>query len=103
MNTTDTTCVRIDADLTIPHAATLAALLREGLEQGCSALDLSAVGECDSAGIQLLCATRRSARQRGDELTLQQPSAAVLDALRRYGLDEHLNPVSADSAGAAPR
>jgi anti-sigma B factor antagonist len=77
-------------DLTIHRAQTLHTQLREWLEQGVDAIDLSGVGECDSAGVQLLLAARASATAAGRTLRVEAPSAGVLEALNRYGLDERL-------------
>jgi anti-sigma B factor antagonist len=71
---------------TIHEAARLREQLLAHLEAGSSCLDLSGVSACDSAGVQLLLAARRSAQQRGQTLELLQPSDAVLESLRRYGL-----------------
>ncbi len=49
-------------------------------------LDLSGVSEFDSAGLQLLLATRRSLAAAGRTLHLQAPSAVVQDALQVFGL-----------------
>ncbi|MFO1217840.1 MAG: STAS domain-containing protein [Burkholderiaceae bacterium] len=81
---------RIDGDLTIHHAAALHEQLRGWIEQGAEAIDLSAVGECDSAGVQLLLAARASAAAAGRRVAWSNPSAGVIEALARYGLDERL-------------
>ncbi len=58
------------------------------LPADCTALrlDLSAVHDFDSSGVQLLLATRRSLAARGSALQLVAPTAAVHDALRLFGL-----------------
>lgn len=58
-------------------------------------IDLRGVAACDTAGIQLLCATATSARRLGRSLTWW-PSAAVNSAAARVGVD--LDAL----AGAAP-
>lgn len=80
----------IDRDLTIYHVAELKPRLLAWVEQGCPPLDLSATAECDSAGLQLLLAARRSALARGTTLTLTHAGAAVQDAVRRVGLEHAL-------------
>jgi anti-sigma B factor antagonist len=54
-------------------------------------LDLSAVTELDSAGLQLLAATRRELAEQGRELLLQHPSRAVRDGLACFGWTHWLN------------
>lgn len=49
-------------------------------------IDLRGVAECDTAGIQLLCATAKSAQRLGRVLTWW-PSAAVTSAAARVGVD----------------
>lgn len=53
-------------------------------------LDLSAVDEFDSAGVQLLLALQASLRDRGQVLQLGRASQAVRNALRLYRLDSLL-------------
>ncbi len=74
-------------ELTIVQAADTHALLAQALtEAGDLALDLGGVTDFDSAGVQLLLATRRSLQERGDHLHLADTSPAVRDALQVYGL-----------------
>ena len=49
-------------------------------------LDLSSVEECDAAGLQLLCAVRRSAAQRGQRFAITGASQAVQSAAEVLGL-----------------
>jgi anti-sigma B factor antagonist len=53
-------------------------------------LDLSAVTELDSAGIQLMAATRRHLAEEGRSLQLLRPSAAVRHGLTSFGLGHWL-------------
>jgi anti-anti-sigma factor len=53
-------------------------------------LDLSPVTDFDSAGVQLLLATRRSLAESGTRLRIQSPSAAVRDGLTVFGLQDLL-------------
>lgn len=82
--------------LTIQTATEQLGLLREALATGAAELDLSAVSECDTAGVQLLVAARRQARARGTALALHNPSEPVREALQRYGI-EAMTSTSADS------
>jgi anti-anti-sigma regulatory factor len=54
--------------------------------QDAPALDLSAVTEFDSAGVQLLLVARREAARLGKRLVLQDASPAVHDAFALLGL-----------------
>lgn len=51
-------------------------------------LDLSAVTELDSAGVQLLLLSDCVAHERGTRLRLVEPSAEVRDVFRLLGLEE---------------
>lgn len=78
-------------DLNIYHAAEarqqlLAALDELDTGDGELGLDLSAIGEMDSSGLQLLRALQHSLQQRGRGLRLYWPSAAVLHLLNGYRL-----------------
>ncbi len=77
--------VRLEGSLVIAEAAAQQARLRELLDTGVAEVDLSAVAECDTAGVQLLLAVRRRAAAGGLPLRLTHPSAAVAEALRRCG------------------
>lgn len=88
MSTTD--IAAIDGELTIQFAARQCERLCELVATGTDRLDLSAVGECDSAGLQLLLAARATLSQRGQSLALMNPSAAVRAVLASYGLDVRL-------------
>lgn len=79
-------------ELTIAFAAASHQQLAEALA-GADAmltLDLSGVTEFDSAGLQLLLATRRSLAARGRALRLAAPSPVVRDALGVFGLQQLL-------------
>lgn len=82
--------VTLDPEVTIPFAAATREQLLEALRShggsGPVVLDLSAVTDFDSAGIQLLLSLRRSLLARGDTLQLNDPSASVRDALATFGL-----------------
>lgn len=79
--------LQIAGEMTIYHAAELReALLAHVPASGSLALDLSAVDEIDSSGVQLLLAFERSARVCGAGLHLAAPSDAVAAALRELGL-----------------
>jgi len=80
----------LDRDLTIYHVADLKPRLLAWADAGCAPLSLGAVAECDSAGVQLLLAARRTAIARGAALTLLDAPPTVQDAIRRVGLDNVL-------------
>jgi anti-sigma B factor antagonist len=49
-------------------------------------LDLGGVTECDTAGLQLLCAARKTAGKRDKHLRVVGAPQTVLDTLRSAGL-----------------
>ena len=77
----------LTGELTIQHAASQCQRLREWLDGGVLAIDLSGVDACDSSGVQILVAARRSAASRGQSLELLRASPAVLEVFGRYALD----------------
>jgi anti-sigma B factor antagonist len=76
-------------EMTVAHAAELRERLLETIADGRAtlALDLSAVTDFDSAGVQLLLAARRTMTERGGQLHLGAVPAPVRDALRLFSLD----------------
>jgi anti-anti-sigma factor len=91
--------VRIRSDMTIQLAAGLRETLADaaaGLPAGssCLRLDLSAVHEFDSSGVQLLLAARRSLAERGATLQVVATASAVRDALQLFGLSALLAPMA---------
>ena len=80
--------LNLGPELTIAFAAACHQQLAEALGSGGRGLtlDLSSVTEFDSAGLQLLLATRRSLAARGQALHIHEPSAVVRDALAVFGL-----------------
>lgn len=82
----------IDGELCIAEAAALRQTLLQALPAPAQALalDLSAVSACDSAGVQLLLALRRSLAEQGSALHLAKPAEPVRQALAVFGLDELL-------------
>ncbi len=89
--TTPTALPALEGELTIQFAAAqhqkLLALL-EDTTSGLS-LDLSSIEACDSSGIQLLLAARKSLAERHVPFEIHAASTAVTDVLRTYGL-QHL-------------
>ena len=80
--------LRLEGALDIQNAATLYGSLSEHMN-GKSAvfeIDLAAITGCDSAGLQLLCAARKSALSLGREWRLTNSPAAVLQACADVGL-----------------
>lgn len=83
--------VSIETPLTIYHAADLKALLLDALAHAQSlCFDLSASPEIDSAGAQLLVATRRSASDLGRICEFVGASDTVLATLTSLGLAQTL-------------
>lgn len=89
--------LRIDTEMGIAAAAGLRETLVDAvtaLPPGSAALqlDLSAVHDFDSSGVQLLLATRRSLAERGATLQVVAAGPAVRDALQLFGLAALLAP-----------
>lgn len=81
--------LQLPEELTIAEAARLRERLRAALDGGAPVvLDAAGVAEVDAAGLQLLCAARRSAAARGVPLTLRGRgrSEALARALEVSGL-----------------
>jgi anti-anti-sigma factor len=77
--------------MTIAHAAAWHEALVQALAGGGDLrLDLASVSDFDSAGVQLLLATRHSLLQRGAALHIVAASTAVGDALATLGLQDLL-------------
>jgi anti-anti-sigma factor len=78
----------IEGEMTIYRAAELKpALLDAVREHAAPALDLSAVTEFDSAGLQLLLVARQEAARLGKRLVLSAASNAVRDVFALLGMD----------------
>jgi anti-anti-sigma factor len=80
-------CLAVEGEMTIYRAAELHPALLDAVRTiEAPALDLSAVTEFDSAGVQLLLVARREAGRLGKRLALQGASPAVRDAFALLGL-----------------
>lgn len=82
---------KVVGDMTIYQAEQVAEFLRSVLGTAREAhapvvLDLSAVNECDGAGLQLLLSLARSATAAGLAVRLQAVSPAVASLLSLYGV-----------------
>lgn len=76
-----------EGDMTIYHAAELKPVLLAALEESDKIeLDLSAVTELDTSGVQLLMLIKREAVAAGKALKLCGHSAAVLEVFELLGL-----------------
>jgi anti-anti-sigma factor len=83
----NTPALAIAGEMTIYHAAELKAPLLETLGgEGDAVLELSRVGEADSAGLQLLLMMRQEAARRGRRLLLAGASPAVQEILATAGM-----------------
>jgi ABC-type transporter Mla MlaB component len=82
----------IDGDLTIRYASRRRVQLLDWLAQARpdEALDVAQVKACDTAGLQLLLALRRSRAEQGLGLGLCHPTAALTEVLQRSGLSDLL-------------
>jgi anti-sigma B factor antagonist len=85
----DQTPYRMDGELTIQFAAEHRLALLAVLEDTPHhlTLDLSGIEACDSSGVQLLLALRRSLNERQQQLQISAASTSVQQALSIYGLD----------------
>ena len=89
--------LRLEGELSIVEAARQHAVLSACLADhaGDLTLELDALESCDSAGVQLLLATRRELQARGQRLHIASCSDAVRAALGTYGLaHDTLQPVT---------
>lgn len=85
------TVCRIEGEMTVYRAAELKPVLLQAARDGAApALDLSAVTEIDTAGVQLLLLARSVAAARGVPLHLPAASAVVRDTLAFLGIGEAL-------------
>ncbi len=85
--------LNLGSELSIYRAAELKQQLLDALQANAQPgldLDLSAVEEVDTAGIQLLLLAQREARNRGRRLRLLRPSTAVRNAIELLELDSLL-------------
>jgi anti-anti-sigma regulatory factor len=74
-------------DLTIENAEDLRQFLVAALERSSEpALDFSAVRDCDTAGLQLICSLRKTATERGQQLRITAISPLVQAAAAEIGL-----------------
>jgi anti-sigma B factor antagonist len=85
--------LRLGAEMTIAQAAQHRETLVDAMAaaSGDLLLDLSAVGDFDSSGVQLLLSVRRSLAERGHALRIVAASPAVCDALALFGLGRLLD------------
>jgi anti-anti-sigma factor len=76
-------CIRIQGDMTVYSAAELKPALLNALPVASQAerLDLSAVGDFDCAGLQLLLASLSRARSNGTPLRIVAVSTSVREVL----------------------
>ena len=87
MTQADATVLRLEGELNIYRAAELKDEILRAVE-GAAALeiDLSAIEEIDTAGVQLLMLAKRHAQGMRHELRLAEHSAAVLEVLGTLNL-----------------
>ena len=84
------TCkIRLDGELTIYQAAEFKLKMAEQVDK-CKSLvvDLSEVGELDTACFQVLIQAKRECLAAGKEMQLVSHSPAVLDVIESYGMAE---------------
>lgn len=77
----------VDGDLTIYHAAEIKQHLIEGVRgNGVLELDLSHVGEIDSAGLQLLALAKRESGKQAHQMHIVGHSPAVREVIEFLNL-----------------
>ncbi len=80
----------IEGEMTIYRAGELKQTLLAALDQPAALeIDLSAVTEMDTAGLQLLILTKKMAQSKQQDLNLVAHSAAVLEVFELLNLVEH--------------
>ena len=86
--------IRLSGELTMHHAETIAPLLLAALptDGSVAQLDLSDVGEIDTAGLQLILAAHRETVNRFASLTIVAASQAVRETLELFRQDALLAP-----------
>jgi anti-sigma B factor antagonist len=92
--------LQVSGELTIYHAAELAAQLLPLVAQRSTPieLDLEGVTELDSAGVQVLLVALRAAHDHGGALHVVRPSRAVKDVLETFTLADLFAPPAALTA-----
>ena len=94
MTTSSSQCLEAGGQLRLEGALNLytaeavrARLVEQVMQPDGLILDLGAVEACDCAGIQLLCAARKSASAAGRPFQLRNVSPSILAAADGIGLD----------------
>ena len=82
-----TVILKIDGPLTIDNLKHLKEELITCYDEYSGiVLDLKNVNECDTAGIQLLWATRKTATYKNKSFSIQSPSESIKNAAERIGI-----------------
>lgn len=86
----DVRALRIEGEMTIYRAGELKALLQTALDGAVSLeVDLSAVTELDTAGVQILMAAKKTALAKQLEMRLVAHSQAVTEVFETLDLTAH--------------
>lgn len=84
------TRIQLEGELTIYTAAELKEKIASALQAGQPIeIDLSQIGEMDTAGLQLLLLAQRESATRKLPITFVEPSQAVTDTLQLCGMSDH--------------
>ncbi len=79
--------IRIEGEMTIYEAAELRAIFLQGFDETNGLiLDLNAVTECDTAGIQLMCSAHKTAKAHQKCFLVEGLSESVVNALSTSGI-----------------
>jgi anti-anti-sigma factor len=93
------TRIAIEGELTIYAAAEIKEKIASAFQsEQPLEIDLSQIGEMDTAGLQLLLLAKREGIARNRQVTFTPPSQAVLDALQLCGLSTEFAPSAAAAA-----
>jgi len=83
----DGVLLRIEGELNIYEAGAVRDALIEAFDRGVSMdLELNSVSSCDAAGLQLLCAARKTAFEENLAFRVTGASDAVLEVTRQAGM-----------------
>lgn len=94
--------LRMAGDLNFQRAGELKAALITAFEGGVVVdIDLSAVGEVDSVGVQLLIAAHKHAEKASKGLRFVEPSPSLRATIELLGLEGRLQAESCDVRGLA--
>ena len=84
------TPLKLSESLTVDEAATTLRAVRAAIDAGCREVDVGDLQKVDSAAVATLLASRRYAAQKGVELRISPPPAALASLIGLYEVGELL-------------